>query len=155
MFTFICSNYKWKLQIVDRAVLDKRWKSKNARKKETATTNHFKRIHQAVEKVFCKNHLALYFLCFQQVYQHLKSSNISDSQLACLLLKIEIPHGAQSYYSSGLISTLNIEKHQNLNQVSCAQINHCTYRPLATLYECARLLKLIDFDHYSLDKGHN
>ena len=67
------------------------------------------------KKVFCKNHLALYFLCFQQVYQHFKSSNISDSQLACLLLKIEIPHGAQSYYSSGLIATLNIEKHQNLN----------------------------------------
>ena len=107
------------------------------------------------KKVFGKNHLALYFLCFQQVYQHFKSSNISDSQLACLLLKIEIPHGAQSYYSSGLIATLNIEKHQNLNQVPCAQLNHCTYHPLATLCECARLLKLIDFDHYSLDKGHN
>ena len=79
------------------------------------------------KKVFCKDHLALYFLCFQQVYQHFKSSNISDSQLACLLLKIEIPHGAQSYYSSGLIATLNIEKHQNLNQVSCAQLNHCAY----------------------------
>ena len=67
------------------------------------------------KKVFCKNHLALYFLCFQQVYQHFKSSNISDSQLACLLLEIEIPHGAQSYYSSGLIATLNIEEHQHLN----------------------------------------
>jgi len=68
------------------------------------------------KKVFCKNHLALYFLCFQQVYQHFKSSNISDSQLACLLLKIEIPHGAQSYDSSSLIATLiNIENHQNLN----------------------------------------
>ena len=51
-------------------------------------------------------HLAFDFISFQQVYQHFQSTDISDGQLACLLLKVEIPHGAQCNDSGGLITAL-------------------------------------------------
>ena len=51
-------------------------------------------------------HLAFDFISFQQVYQHFQSTDISDSQLACFLLKVEIPHSAQSNDGGGLITAL-------------------------------------------------
>lgn len=52
------------------------------------------------------HHLAFDFISFQQVYQHFQSTDISDGQLACLLLKVEIPHSAQSNDGGGLITAL-------------------------------------------------
>ena len=51
-------------------------------------------------------HLAFDFISFQQVYQNFQSTDISDGQLACLLLKVEIPHSAQSNDGGGLITAL-------------------------------------------------
>ena len=52
------------------------------------------------------HHLAFDFISFQQVYKHFQSTDISDGQLACLLLKVEIPHGAQCNDSGGLVTAL-------------------------------------------------
>lgn len=51
-------------------------------------------------------HLAFDFISFQKVYQHFQSTDISDGQLACLLLKVEIPHSAQCNDGGGLITAL-------------------------------------------------
>ena len=66
---------------------------------------------------FITIHLAFDLFSFQQVYQHFQATNISDGQLACLLLKIEISHGAQCYYGGGLVTTLQRNKCTNVRKL--------------------------------------